>query len=112
MCNMASRNHADNFAHGRMIGKCEEGRSVTHVAQEFVMDKSVTSSAWRKAFHAKGIAVRKVGSGEPRQTVPMDDQYLAGKNRLIRVSGQHCSADGNGMTSVMVYYGQKTHQLS
>ncbi|GFT90922.1 transposable element Tcb2 transposase [Trichonephila clavipes] len=46
---MARRNHLDDFTRGRMIGKLQEGRTVTSVAAEFGINKSVVSRAW-KAF--------------------------------------------------------------
>ncbi|GFV07600.1 transposable element Tcb2 transposase [Trichonephila clavipes] len=46
---MARRNHLDDFRRGRMIGKLEDGRTVTSVAAEFGINKSVVSRAW-KAF--------------------------------------------------------------
>ncbi|GFV71440.1 uncharacterized protein TNCV_4564241 [Trichonephila clavipes] len=46
---MARRNHLDGFTRGRMIGKLEEGRTVTSVAAELGINKSVVSRAW-KAF--------------------------------------------------------------
>ncbi|GFT59984.1 transposable element Tcb2 transposase [Trichonephila clavipes] len=64
---MARRNHLDDFTRGRMIGKLEEGRTVTSVAAEFGINKSVVSHAW-KAFQTTGTAVRKVGGGRPRMT--------------------------------------------
>ncbi|GFW87252.1 uncharacterized protein TNCV_4313751 [Trichonephila clavipes] len=45
---MARRNHLDDFTLGRMIGKLEEGRTVTSVAAELRINKSVISRAWRK----------------------------------------------------------------
>ncbi|GFW78552.1 hypothetical protein TNCV_2243521 [Trichonephila clavipes] len=35
------RNQLDDFTRGRMIGKLEEGRTVTSVASEFAINKSV-----------------------------------------------------------------------
>ena len=49
-----------------MVGKLEEGRSVTSVADEFGINKSVVSRAW-KAFQTTGTAVRKVGGGRSRK---------------------------------------------
>ncbi|GFW15792.1 transposable element Tc3 transposase [Trichonephila clavipes] len=46
---MARRNHLDDFTRGRTIGNLEEGRTVTSVAAEFGINKSVVSRAW-KAF--------------------------------------------------------------
>ncbi|GFV49512.1 transposable element Tcb2 transposase [Trichonephila clavipes] len=72
---MARRNHLDDFTRGRMIGKLEEGRTVTIVAAEFGINKSVVSHAW-KAFQTTGTAVRKVGGDRPRMTTAGDDRYI------------------------------------
>ncbi|GFX69474.1 transposable element Tcb2 transposase [Trichonephila clavipes] len=72
---MARRNHLDDFTRGRIIGKLEEGRTVTNIAAEFGINKSVVSRAW-KAFHTTGTAVRKVGGGRPRTTTAGDDRYI------------------------------------
>ncbi|GFW29029.1 transposable element Tc3 transposase [Trichonephila clavipes] len=64
---MARSNHLDDFTRGRMIGKLEEGSTVTSVAAEFGINKSVISRAW-KAFQTSVTAVRKVGGGRPRTT--------------------------------------------
>ncbi|GFX48163.1 transposable element Tcb2 transposase [Trichonephila clavipes] len=72
---MTRRNHLDNFTRGRMIGKLEEGRTVTSVAAEFGINKSVVSRAW-KAFQTTGTAVRNVGGGRPRRTTAGDDRYI------------------------------------
>ncbi|GFS49156.1 transposable element Tcb2 transposase [Trichonephila clavipes] len=72
---MARRNHLDDFTRGRMIGKLEKGRTVTSVAAEFGINKSLVSRAW-KAFQTTGAAVRKVGGGRPRTTIAGDDRYI------------------------------------
>ncbi|GFW98788.1 transposable element Tcb2 transposase [Trichonephila clavipes] len=72
---MARINHLGDFTRGRMIGKLEEGRTVTSVAAEFGINKSVVSRAW-KAFQTIGTAVRKVGGGRPRTTTAGDDRYI------------------------------------
>ncbi|GFX87648.1 transposable element Tcb2 transposase [Trichonephila clavipes] len=72
---MARRNPLHDFTRGRMIGKLEEGRTVTSVAAEFGINKSVVSRVW-KAFQTRGTAVRKVGGGRPRTTTAGDDQYV------------------------------------
>ncbi|GFX31045.1 uncharacterized protein TNCV_2025481 [Trichonephila clavipes] len=111
--NMARKNHLDDFTRGRMIGKLEEGRTVTSVAAEFGINKSVVSRAW-KAFQTTGTAVRKVGGGRPRTTTAGDDRYiiLQAKKRPTAVSKRHCSATlySNGETSVAVYCGQTPSQ--
>ncbi|GFV10014.1 transposable element Tcb2 transposase [Trichonephila clavipes] len=72
---MARRNLLEDFTRGRMIGKLEEGRTVTSVAAEFGINKSVVPRAW-KAFQTTGTAVRKVGGGRPRTTTAGDDRYI------------------------------------
>ncbi|GFV44625.1 transposable element Tcb2 transposase [Trichonephila clavipes] len=72
---MVRRNHLDDFTRGRMIGKLEEGRTVTSVAAEFGINRSVVSRAW-KAFQTTGTAVRKVGGGRPRTTTAGEDRYI------------------------------------
>ncbi|GFY27005.1 transposable element Tcb2 transposase [Trichonephila clavipes] len=72
---MARINHLDDFTRGRMIGKLEEGRTVTSVAAEFGINKNVISRAW-KAFQTTGTAVTQVGGGRPRTTTAEDDRYI------------------------------------
>ncbi|GFX55845.1 transposable element Tcb2 transposase [Trichonephila clavipes] len=72
---MATRNEIDDFTRGKMIGELEEGRTVTSVAAEFGINKSVVSRAW-KAFQTTGTAVRKVGGDRPRTTTTEDDRYF------------------------------------
>ncbi|GFX84749.1 transposable element Tcb2 transposase [Trichonephila clavipes] len=72
---MARRNHLDDYTRERMIGKLEEGRTVTSVAAEFRINKSVVSRAW-KALQTTDTAVRKVGGGRPRTTTAGDDRYI------------------------------------
>ncbi|GFV13745.1 transposable element Tcb2 transposase [Trichonephila clavipes] len=55
--------------------KAGEGRTVTSVAAEFGINKSVGSRAW-KAFQTTSTAVRKVGGGRPRTTTAGDDRYI------------------------------------
>ncbi|GFU64156.1 transposable element Tcb2 transposase [Trichonephila clavipes] len=56
---MARRNPLDDFTRGRMIGKLEERRTITTVAAEFGINKSVVSCAW-KAFQTTGTAVKRL----------------------------------------------------
>ncbi|GFW46551.1 transposable element Tcb2 transposase [Trichonephila clavipes] len=97
---MARRNHLDDFTRGRMIRKQEEeGRTVTSVAAEFEINKSVVSLAW-KVFQTTGTAVRKVGGGRPRTTTAGDDRYInlqakRGRRQSVRaISQQLCTATG------------------
>ncbi|GFW36846.1 transposable element Tc1 transposase [Trichonephila clavipes] len=55
--NQSVRRHLDAFTQGRIIGKLEEGRSVTGVAAEFGIAHSIVSRLWRQ-FQTTGIAIR------------------------------------------------------
>ncbi|GFX37734.1 hypothetical protein TNCV_3115851 [Trichonephila clavipes] len=46
--NQSVRRHLDAFTRGRIIGKLEEGRSVTIVAAEFRIAHSIVSRLWRQ----------------------------------------------------------------
>ncbi|GFW60256.1 transposable element Tcb2 transposase [Trichonephila clavipes] len=92
---MARRNHLDDFTRGRMIGKLEEGRTVTSVAGQFGINKSVASRAW-KAFQTTGTVVRKVGGCRPRTTTTGEDRYIVlqakrGRRQLASVIAQQLS---------------------
>ncbi|GFW64037.1 hypothetical protein TNCV_707421 [Trichonephila clavipes] len=65
--------HLDAFTRGRIIGKLEEGRSVTSVAAEFGIAHSIVSRLW-KQFQTTGTAIRGFSSGCPRGTTPADDR--------------------------------------
>ncbi|GFW49079.1 transposable element Tcb2 transposase [Trichonephila clavipes] len=85
---MARRNQLDDFTRGRMIGKLEEGCTVTSVAAEFGINKSVISHAW-KAFQTTGTAVRKVGGGRPSKKTAGNDRYIT----LQAIRGRRQSAN-------------------
>ncbi|GFY36926.1 transposable element Tcb2 transposase [Trichonephila clavipes] len=81
--NQSVRRHLDAFTRGRIIGKFEEGRSVTSVAAEFGIAHSIVSRLWRQ-FQTTGTAIWGFNSGRPRGTTPADDRYIvlqAIKNR-------------------------------
>ncbi|GFU73693.1 transposable element Tcb1 transposase [Trichonephila clavipes] len=46
--NQSVRRHLDDFTQGRIIGKLEEGHSVTSVAAEFGIAHSIVSRLWRQ----------------------------------------------------------------
>ncbi|GFW72988.1 transposable element Tcb1 transposase [Trichonephila clavipes] len=73
--NPSVRRHLDAFTRGRIIGKLEEGRSVTSVAAEFGIAHSIVSRLWRQ-FQTTGTAIRGFSSGRPRGTTPADDRYI------------------------------------
>ncbi|GFW42645.1 transposable element Tcb1 transposase [Trichonephila clavipes] len=71
------------FTRGRIIGKLEEGRSVTSVAAEFGIAHSIVSRLWRQ-FQTTGTAIRGFSSGRPRGTTPADDRYIVLQARRNR----------------------------
>ncbi|GFX64283.1 transposable element Tcb2 transposase [Trichonephila clavipes] len=81
--NQSVRRHLDAFTRGRIIGKLEEGRSVTSVAAEFGIAHSIVSRLWRK-FQTTGTAIRGFSSGRPRETTPADDRYIVLQARRNR----------------------------
>ncbi|GFU04805.1 transposable element Tcb1 transposase [Trichonephila clavipes] len=83
--NQSVRRHLDAFTRGRIIGKLEEGRSVTSVAAEFGIAHSIVSRLWRQ-FQTTGTAIRRLSSGRPRGTTPADDRRLHGGGLFARRS--------------------------
>ncbi|GFV48341.1 transposable element Tcb2 transposase [Trichonephila clavipes] len=81
--NQSVRRHLDAFTRGRIIGKLEEGRSVTSVAAEFGIAHSIASRLWRQ-FQTTGTAIRGFSSGRPRGTPPADDRYIVLQARRNR----------------------------
>ncbi|GFT74713.1 transposable element Tcb2 transposase [Trichonephila clavipes] len=66
--NQSVRRHLDAFTRGRIIGKLEEGRSVTSVAAEFEMAHSIVSRLWRQ-FQTAGHTTHVTGRPISRFTV-------------------------------------------
>ncbi|GFW32742.1 transposable element Tcb1 transposase [Trichonephila clavipes] len=60
--NQSVKRHLDAFTRGRIIGKLEEGRSMTSVAAEFGIAQSIVSRLWRQ-FQTTGTAIRGFSSG-------------------------------------------------
>ncbi|GFW60357.1 transposable element Tc1 transposase [Trichonephila clavipes] len=81
--NQSVRRHLDAFTRGRIIGKLEEGRSVTSVAAEFGITHSIVSRLWRQ-FQTTGTAIRGFSSGRPQVTTPADDRYIVLQARRNR----------------------------
>ncbi|GFV34002.1 HTH_Tnp_Tc3_2 domain-containing protein [Trichonephila clavipes] len=79
---MARRNYLDDFTRGRMIGKLEERRTVTSVAAEFGINKSVVSRA-RKAFQTTGTAVRKAKRGRQQSASVIAQQLSTATGRQV-----------------------------
>ncbi|GFX25112.1 transposable element Tcb1 transposase [Trichonephila clavipes] len=74
---------AQGYSRGRIIGKLEEGRSVTRVAAEFGIAHSIVSRLWGQ-FQTTGTAIRGFSSGRPRGTTPADDRYIVLQARRNR----------------------------
>ncbi|GFS76448.1 transposable element Tcb2 transposase [Trichonephila clavipes] len=81
--NQSVRRHLDAFTRGRIIGKLEEGRSVTSVAAEFGIAHSIVSRLWRQ-FQTTGTAIWGFSIGCPRRTTPADDRYIVLQARRNR----------------------------
>ncbi|GFV07927.1 transposable element Tcb2 transposase [Trichonephila clavipes] len=108
--NQSVRRHLDAFTRGRIIGKLEEGRSVTSVAAEFRIAHSIFSRLWRQ-FQTTEIAIRGFSSGRPRGTTPADDRYIVLQARRNRrqTAGEIARHDtGDWTTDIAFYRGQKT----
>ncbi|GFY10367.1 hypothetical protein TNCV_2630441 [Trichonephila clavipes] len=90
--NQSVRRHLDAFTRGRIIGKLEEGRSVTSVAAEFGIAHSIVSRLWRQ-FQTTGTAIRGLSSGRPRGTTPADDRYIVLQARRNRRQTSEKSLD-------------------
>ncbi|GFT68696.1 transposable element Tcb1 transposase [Trichonephila clavipes] len=96
---MSSRHHIDDFMHGRIIGKIEEGRKITDVAREFDIAHSVVSRLW-KSFKTTGMCSRRHGGGRVRSTTPAEDRYIilsAKRNRRTtaqQMENQFLAASG------------------
>ncbi|GFY23781.1 transposable element Tcb1 transposase [Trichonephila clavipes] len=96
---MSSRHHIDDFMHGRIIGKIEEGRKITDVAREFDIAHSVVSRQW-KSLKTTGMCSRRHGGGRVRSTTPAEDRYIvlsAKRNRRTtaqQVANQFLAASG------------------
>ncbi|GFX20847.1 transposable element Tcb2 transposase [Trichonephila clavipes] len=78
---MSSRHHIHDFMRGRIIGKIEEGRKITHVAREFDIAHSVVSRLW-KSFKTTGMCSRRQGGGRVR-TQQVANQFLAASGKQI-----------------------------
>ncbi|GFW19275.1 transposable element Tcb2 transposase [Trichonephila clavipes] len=93
ICGMSSRHHIDDFMLGRIIGKIEEGRKITHVAREFDIAHSVVSRMG-KSFKTTGMCSRRHGGGRVRSTTPAEDRYivLSAKRNRRTTAQQHRTA--------------------
>ncbi|GFS67645.1 transposable element Tc3 transposase [Trichonephila clavipes] len=92
--NQYVRRHLDALTRGRIIGKLEEGRSLTSVAAEFGIAHSIVSRLWRQ-FQTTGTAIRGFSSGRPRGTTPADDRYIVLQARRNRRRSLWCREHRN-----------------
>ncbi|GFV05814.1 HTH_Tnp_Tc3_2 domain-containing protein [Trichonephila clavipes] len=104
--NQSVRRHLDAFTRGRIIGKLEEGCSVTSVAAEFGIAHSIVSRLWRQ-FQTTGRAIRGFSSGRTRKTTPADDRYIVLRARRNR---RQTHDTGDWTTDIAFYRGQKTER--
>ncbi|GFU38984.1 HTH_Tnp_Tc3_2 domain-containing protein [Trichonephila clavipes] len=81
--NQSVRRHRDAFTRGRIIGKLEEGRSVTSVAAEFEIAYSIVSRLWRQ-FQTTGTAIRGSVLVVHEEPHPADDRYIVLQARRNR----------------------------
>ncbi|GFT16668.1 transposable element Tc1 transposase [Trichonephila clavipes] len=96
----------------QIIGKLEEGCSVTSVAAEFGIAHSIISRLWRQ-FQTTGTAIREFSSGRSRGTTPADDRYIvlqARRNRRQTAEeiARHTTQATGGPIYIAFYRGQKT----
>ncbi|GFW99570.1 transposable element Tcb2 transposase [Trichonephila clavipes] len=83
--NQSVRRHLDAFTRGRIIGKLEEGRSVTSVAAEFGIAHSIVSRLWRQ-FQTTGT----------EQTGTTGTNYSYPGGRICARGSEECLASTNG----------------
>ncbi|GFS82404.1 hypothetical protein TNCV_1212881 [Trichonephila clavipes] len=106
--NQSVRRHLDAFTQGRIIGKLEEGRSVTSVAAEFGIAHSIVSRLWRQ-FQTTGTAIR--GSVVVVHEEPHPQMTGTLSYRLEETGGRQREKSldtGDWTTDVAFYRGQKT----
>ncbi|GFT79065.1 transposable element Tcb1 transposase [Trichonephila clavipes] len=68
-----SKTTSDAFTRGRIIGKLEEGRSVTSGRESNCSQHRFTTL---RQFQTTGTAIQGFSSGRPRGTTPADDRYI------------------------------------
>ncbi|GFW60831.1 hypothetical protein TNCV_2672521 [Trichonephila clavipes] len=112
--NQSVRRHLDAFTRGRIIGKLEEGRSVTSVAAVFGIAHSIVSRLWRQ-FQTTGTAIRGpvvVVREEPHpqmtSTLSYRPEETGGRQREKSLDTRHRRLPDLQTTDIAFYRGQKT----
>ncbi|GFX97165.1 transposable element Tc1 transposase [Trichonephila clavipes] len=90
--NQSVRRHLDAFTRGQIIGKLEDGRSVTSVSAEFGIAHSIVSRLWRQ-FQTTGTANRGFSSGRPRGTLSYRPEETGGREREKSLDTRHRRLD-------------------
>ncbi|GFW80649.1 transposable element Tcb2 transposase [Trichonephila clavipes] len=75
MSTMSQRSHLTDSEAWRVVGRLEEGKTQTEVAQAIGVSQSVISRIWNR-FLETGSAGRRPGQGRRRTTTPNEDRYL------------------------------------
>ncbi|GFU72945.1 transposable element Tcb2 transposase [Trichonephila clavipes] len=106
--NQSVRRHLEAFTRGRVIGKLEEGRSVTSVAAEFGIAHSIVSRLWRQ-FQTTGTAIRGSVVVVHEEPHPQMTGALSYRPEEIGGRQREKSLDtGDWTTDIAFYRGQKT----
>ncbi|GFW74159.1 uncharacterized protein TNCV_4177041 [Trichonephila clavipes] len=85
--NRSVRRHLDAFTRGRIIGKLEEGRSVTSVAAEFGIAHSIVSRLWKQfqttetAIRGSVVVVHEEPHPQMTDTLSYRPEETGGRNR-------------------------------
>ncbi|GFT05657.1 hypothetical protein TNCV_1045161 [Trichonephila clavipes] len=61
------------------LKKLEDWRSLTRIAEELEINKSVVSHAW-KTFGTIDISIRKTAGGHPRKIIAVEDRFIILQN--------------------------------
>ncbi|GFT69761.1 transposable element Tcb1 transposase [Trichonephila clavipes] len=96
--NQSVRRHLDAFTQGRIIGKLEEGRSVTSVAAEFGIAHSIVSRLWRQFQTTEEqlsggsvVVVHEEPHPQMTGTLSYRPEETGGRNRQTQATGRPIS---------------------
>ncbi|GFX61074.1 hypothetical protein TNCV_4117231 [Trichonephila clavipes] len=107
--NQSVTRHLDAFTRGRIIGKLEEGRSVTSVAAEFGIAHSIDSRLWRQfqttrtAIRVSVVVVHEEPHPQMTGTLSYRPEETGGRQREKSLDDT-----GDWTTDIAFYRGQKT----